>query len=210
MPTREKPAQKQRLQIAEVAAKLVANDSVADYHAAKKKAATQLGNTRQNNLPLNQEIEMALIKYQNLLQTQTQDAYLQALRLKAIEAMKLLSPFKPLLAEPVATGTAIRSSEITLHLYYDPVEQIELFLSAKDIPSLSCEKHVRTNATQISVYPAYQFIADQTPIILIVFTEKDKNLSPVSSISNKAMSMINIEALIKLTDKNTSSASRST
>ena len=37
MPTREKPAQKQRLQIAEVAAKLVANDSVADYHAAKKK-----------------------------------------------------------------------------------------------------------------------------------------------------------------------------
>jgi len=58
MPTREKPAQKQRLQIAEVAAKLVANDSVADYHAAKKKAATQLGNTRQNNLPLNQEIEI--------------------------------------------------------------------------------------------------------------------------------------------------------
>ena len=209
MPTREKPAQKQRLQIAEVAAKLVANDSVADYHAAKKKAAAQLGNARQNNLPLNQEIEMALIKYQNLFQTQTQDAYLQALRLKAIEVMKLLSPFKPLLVEPVATGTATRSSEITLHLYYDDVEKIGVFLSAKGIPSLSCEKRVRINATQISAYPAYQFIADQTPIILIVFIEKDKNLSPISSISNKAMSMINIEALIKLTDKNTSSASAS-
>ena len=58
MPTRVNPAQKQRLQITEVAAKLVANDSVADYHAAKKKAAAQLGNTRQNNLPLNQEIEI--------------------------------------------------------------------------------------------------------------------------------------------------------
>jgi hypothetical protein len=38
MPTREKPAQKQRLQIAEVAAKLVANDSVADYEKKSRYA----------------------------------------------------------------------------------------------------------------------------------------------------------------------------
>ena len=210
MPTRVKSAQKQRLQIAEIAAKLVANDSVVDYHAAKRKAAAQLGYTTQKNLPSNQEIEVALVKYQNLFQPQTQAAYLQSLRLKAIEAMKLLSSFKPLLVGPVATGTATRSSEITLHLYHDHTEQIGLFLSDNGIPNHSCEKHVRINATQTSIYPAFQFIADETPVMLIVFSENDKNLSPVSSISKKAMSMIDIKALRKLTEKNIGTASQLT
>ena len=43
MSTRIKSSQKLRMEIAEVAAKLIAVDGALDYHTAKRKAAIQLG-----------------------------------------------------------------------------------------------------------------------------------------------------------------------
>ena len=210
MPTRVKSTQKLRMEIATVAAKIVAAESVADYHSAKRKAALQLGLPPNKNLPSNQEIESALINYQTLFQSDTQLGLLKALRLQAIQAMKLLNQYKPLLVGPVATGTATSSSEIVLHLYFDQVEQIGLFLAEQGIPNKICEKHIRINATKTVIYPAYRFIADQTAIMLVIFSEKDKNLSPVSSTTNKAMLMLSLDEVIKIAkDSGDSVAGRS-
>jgi hypothetical protein len=195
-----KSAQKLRMEIAEKAAKMVAVEGVADYHSAKQKAAIQLGLTPNNNLPTNKEVEQALIHYQNLFLADTQAGQLKNLRLQAIQAMKLLCQFNPLLVGPVASGTATGFSEITLHLYFDQVEQVGLFLTEKGIPNTLCEKHIRINAIQTIIYPAYRFIADQTSIVLVIFPEKDKNQSPLSSIDNKAMKMVGMQELMKMVE----------
>lgn len=198
MPTRVKSPQKLRMEIAAVAAKIIAAESVADYHSAKRKAAIQLGLAPNKNMPSNQEIENALINYQTLFQSDMQWGQLKALRLQAIQAMKMLHRYKPLLVGPVATGTATSSSEIVLHLYSDQVEQIGLFLAEQGIPNKICEKHIRINATKTVIYPAYRFIADQTAIMLVIFSESDKNLSPVSSINNKAMLMLSRDEVTEI------------
>ncbi|MFT5132188.1 MAG: hypothetical protein ACI9SC_000652 [Gammaproteobacteria bacterium] len=202
MPGRLKSAQKTRLEIAEMAARLIAIDGAVDYHAAKRKAASQLGLSQNKNLPTNQEIQQALINYQQLFQSNTQGMNLVALRLQAVEAMKVLHQFNPVLVGPVAAGTATKTSEITLHLYFDQVEQVGLFLNERGIPNKLCEKHIRINATRSMIYPAYRFIADQTPVMLVIFSEKDKNLSPRSSIDNKTMKMIAIKELMSLVEEN--------
>ena len=200
MPTRVKSPQKLRMEIAAVAAKIIAAESVADYRSAKRKAAIQLGLVPYKNMPSNQEIENALINYQTLFQSDMQWGQLKALRLQAIQAMKMLHLYKPLLVGPVATGTATSSSEIVLHLYSDQVEQIGLFLAEQGIPNKICEKHIRINATKTVIYPAYRFIADQTAIMLVIFSESDKNLSPVSSINNKAMLMLSRDEVIEIAE----------
>jgi len=200
MPTRIKSSQKLRMEIVEIAARLIAVDEALDYHAAKRKAAIRLGLSPNKNLPANHEIEKALIRYQNLFQTDTHESELWALRKQAIQAMKMLRQFNPLLVGPVASGTATRNSEIVLHLYSDQLEQIGLFLTDQGIPYSLAEKHVKINTAQSIIFPTYNFIADETSICLLVMSEKDKNLNPISSIDNKPVISANLQETIKMTD----------
>jgi hypothetical protein len=193
------------MEIAEVAARLIAVDGALDYQSAKRKAAIQLGLSPNKNLPANNEIEKALISYQNLFQVDTHESQLKELRKQAIQAMKMLRQFKPLLVGPVASGTATRNSEIILHLYSDQLEQIGLFLTDQGIPYSLAEKHVKINTAQSIIFPTYNFIADETSICLVVMSEKDKNLSPISSIDNKPMISANLQETIRMTDSSCSS-----
>ncbi len=195
-----KSARKLRMEITEVAAKLIAIEGVADYRSAKRKAAIQLGLTSNRNLPTNQEIEQALINYQNLFQSDSHVAQLRALRLQAIQAMKLLSQFKPVLAGPVATGTATSSSEVTLHLYSDQVERVGMFLSEQGIPNSPIEKYIRINTMQNIAFPAYRFFAGSTSFVLVIFSENDKNLCPLSATDNKALKTLDVQGLMRMVE----------
>ncbi len=205
MSTRIKSSLKLRMEISEVAASLIAVDGALDYQTAKRKAAIQLGLSPNKNLPANNEIEKALISYQNLFQVDTHESQLKELRKQAIQAMKMLRQFKPLLVGPVASGTATRNSEIILHLYSDQLEQIGLFLTDQGIPYSLAEKHVKINTAQSIIFPTYNFIADETSICLVVMSEKDKNLNPISSIDNKPIISANLQETIRMTDSNCSS-----
>ena len=194
-----KSSPKLRQEIAAAAARIVALEGVSDYLSAKKKAAIQLGLTPNKNLPTNQEIENALISYQGLFQSDKNRQVLLEFRQTALQAMKLLSKYRPLLVGPVVSGTVTRSSEVVLHLYSDDVEQIGLYLNECGIPCSVSEKNLRLDASTSLAFPAYRFVADQIAILLIVFSEKDRNLSPISSITNKpmqTMSLAGLEAVI--------------
>ena len=65
-----------RRHIAYIAARMMAEDGVADFGAAKMKAARQAGLVDANLLPDNQEIEEALRDYQGLYQKDEQPAQL--------------------------------------------------------------------------------------------------------------------------------------
>ena len=200
-----KSSKKQKLEIAALAAKLLALEEAANFHAAKKKAASQLGLPENRNLPTNVEIEQALVQYQGLFHAETQQQQLLALRQKAMQAMKLLRQYSPVLVGPLVSGTATGSSEITIHLYSDHLEQVSLFLEENGIPNDYSEKHVRINAREVSVFPAIKFIADGSPFLLVVFSKKDKNLNPVSSVSNKPMPCLDLKGLEELINRQQSS-----
>ena len=189
-----------RLEIAQVAARFVAVDGINDYLTAKKKAARYLGTNPERNLPTNHEVEQALIDYQNLFQSARQKQLLLSMRRKTIKAMRLLNKFEPRLVGPVLTGTATQYTEITLHLFHDEPEQIGFHLDGHGIPYTCCEKAIRISLNEKTNLPAYRFIAENDVIILIIFPERQKNLNPISSVSNKPMqraSLQQVESLVK-------------
>ncbi len=123
-----------RKNIAALAARLMAEDGVADYGLAKRKAARQLGAADTEALPTNSEVETELRTYQALYQGDEQRMRLQQLRQKAVEAMRILAPFNPYLSGPVLDGTAGRYAEIELEAFPDSAKELEIFLLNRSIP----------------------------------------------------------------------------
>ena len=117
-----------RLHIAYLAARLMAEDGVMDFAAAKSKAARQAGLADANLLPDNQEIEAALREYQELYQKDEQPLHLRRLREVAVRVMREFASFRPVLVGPVLSGTAGQHSEVSLKLYTDDVKSLQLFL----------------------------------------------------------------------------------
>src|SRR6185503_17362502 len=95
-----------RLQIAYLAARLMAEDGGLDYGSAKAKAARQSGLADAHLLPDNREIEAALREYQELYQKEEQPAQLRRLRGIALKVMREFEQFRPALVGSVLSGTA--------------------------------------------------------------------------------------------------------
>ena len=183
--------------IAELAAQYIAEDGLITYHAAKRKAADQLG-FKQKDLPTNIEIERAVISYQNLFQNSFQPEELFKLRTTAIDVMNLFEKFDPRLAGPVLAGTAGKQSEIIVHLFSDNPEAISARLMENSIPYKNSERRIRTTDKNTIIFPAYCFLAGHMSIVLIIFPEKQFKQTPVCPIDEKPMKRANIKKLQSL------------
>jgi hypothetical protein len=117
-----------RARIAQLAARLMAEDGISDYGLAKRKAARQAGTPDTRNLPDNIEIEQALLEYQQLYQAEEQTQRLDTLRQAAADLMSRLRRFNPHLVGAILSGTAVRYSDVELHLFTDEVKELEMFL----------------------------------------------------------------------------------
>jgi hypothetical protein len=117
-----------RRQIAYIAARLMAEDGVADYAAAKNKAARQMGLADKNMLPDNREIEEALREYQELYQSEDQPLHLRHLREVALRTMRELEDFRPALVGSVLSGTAGQFSDVNLQVFVDDPKMLTMFL----------------------------------------------------------------------------------
>ena len=117
-----------RRHLAYIAARMIAEDGVADYATAKQKAARQAGLSDANLLPDNQEIEEALREYQDLYQKDEQPAHLRRLREVAVKVMREFDDFRPALVGSVLTGTAGQYSDVNLQLFTDDAKALTIFL----------------------------------------------------------------------------------
>jgi hypothetical protein len=122
-----------RRNIACTAARLMAEDGIGDYGAAKRKAARSLGFAEGEALPTNEEIEIELRAYQDLFQEDEQRERLLELRTAALGAMALLAEFHPYLTGSVLAGTAGRFSAVELDLYADSSKDVEISLLSRNI-----------------------------------------------------------------------------
>ncbi len=175
-----------RQRLAQLAARLIAEDGFLDFSAAKRKAARQLGAPDTQNLPANSEVERELRAYQELFQKGEQAERLQVLRAEALETMRQLHDFNPHLTGSVLTGTATRHSNINLHLFADSLKDVELFLLNRNIPYETVEQRFQFGDESRPV-PTLVLEGNHAAIELAVFSVDDLRQAPRSAINGKSM-----------------------
>lgn len=188
-----------RERIAQLAARLIAEDGIQDYAQAKRKAARQIGAPDSHSLPANHEIEQALIAYQQLYQKDEQRQRLHILREQALAAMHLLAQFDPHLAGSVLSGTAARHSDINLHLFADSAKEVELFFLNRKIPYKSGEKRFRVG-DELQAVPAFTLPGEPASIDIAVFAPTGLRLAPRNPHNGKPMErarLKQVEALLE-------------
>ncbi len=119
-----------REEIAQAAARMIAEDGT-DYATAKRKAARQLlGDVRVTGdwLPDNEAVEAEVRAYQALFHSESQPRILALLRQLAVLAMRDLAEFRPYLAGAVLNGTATEHSDVYLQCFCDSPKDLTLHL----------------------------------------------------------------------------------
>jgi len=200
MSARTRKPSRQRVLLAQAAARIMAEQGIRDYRVAKNKAAEGLGVSRNSpHMPRNTEIEAALDEYLRLFRADTQPLELTALRRAACEAMRFFEPFRPRLVGSVLSGNATRDSRVSLHLFADTPEQVVLHLLENDVPFDTDERRLRVKADRYRDYPVYRFHAGGVGIEAVVFPDAELRQAPLSPVDGKPMrraALAQVEALL--------------
>ncbi len=125
--------QRDRLRIAQLAARLIVEHGLADWALAKRKAARQLMLPDTTAMPSNDEIEVALAEHVALFGGEAHAENLRAMRAQALRWMDRLAAYQPLLIGGVAAGWATGYSDIRLELVADDPKAVEIELASHDV-----------------------------------------------------------------------------
>ena len=189
---------KTRLRISREAARLMAEEGVLDFHAAKHKAVERLNLLEGQRLPSNPEIERALSEHLQLFHARDLPQTLQRLRRLAVQAMRLLERFEPRLVGSLLSGNVTRFSEIELHVTADAPEQLGFFMAEQSIPYELTSKRLRFGGNRNETLPVYRFLAEDTAIELTVFSStggREAPLNPADGHPMKRTTLRDVEAL---------------
>ena len=162
-----------RLQIAYLAARLMAEDGRLDYGAAKTKAARQAGLADTHLLPDNREIEAALREYQELYQSEDQPQHLRRLREVAVKVMRDFAAFRPVLVGSVLSGTAGQHSDVNLQLFTDDQKALTIFLLNRRYRFEEGTRRVRRRDHSDEV-PQVRLEVDEVSVSLTILDRDDE------------------------------------
>jgi hypothetical protein len=196
----KKQTDEQRQRICQEAARIMAEEGVRDYHAAKRRAAGRLNWPQDKHLPSNQEIERALTDYLRLFQGRHLDERTRQLRRHALEAMRFLARFEPRLVGALLSGTVTTGSAVELHLTADTPEEVGFFLADHHIPHEQFSHRLRFGGDRVENTPAFRFAADGVAIELTVLTSTTVREAPLSPVDGRPMRRANtreVELLVQ-------------
>ncbi len=131
--SRDVRALQARAQVAELAARLMAEHGLRDHAVAKRKAARQLGLPEGHVMPSNEEIDAALSERQALFQPEERANLLADLREQAREVMRVFARFEPALTGAAVTGAVSEHSLIELEIAEEASKDFEQFLVNREI-----------------------------------------------------------------------------
>ena len=189
-----------RLAVAQEAARLMAEHGIEDFLLAKRKAAERLLVTDSASLPKNAEIEAALLERQRLFHGVKHDEQLDAKRRAALQAMRLLTDFKPKLVGSVLSGSATANAEINLHVFAEYAEQVAMRLEENGIVAQHAEKKFRYEAERYIGFPSFKFVAGFQPLEIVVFPVDGIRQAPSSPVDGKPMAradLAEVQSLLK-------------
>jgi hypothetical protein len=122
--------QRERVRIAQAAARLIVEHGLTDWTLAKRKAVRQLLLPDTAPLPSNEEIESALADHHALFGGDAHVAALRGQRIEALGWMRRLAAWQPLLVGGVAAGWATEHSDVRLELVADDPKAVEMALAS--------------------------------------------------------------------------------
>ncbi|HZX90888.1 MAG TPA: hypothetical protein VFE67_09605 [Rudaea sp.] len=184
-----------RRRIAVEAARLISEDGIRDYHAAKRKAAVRLGIQADTALPKNAEIEEALREYQRLFDAEDQPRRLHELRECAREALRFFERFEPRLVGAVLDGSADRHSGVCLHVFSENAETVAGFLDERGIPYEQQSRPLRLTRDMQREFPAFVFSAGGVPVDVTVLPEELLRQAPLDRSGEKPMRRASLATL---------------
>ncbi len=187
-----------RERIAHQAARIIAEDGVTDFGAAKRKAARQVGAPDSRNLPTNGEIESALTSYQALYHADEHRDRLLSLRTLARDSMRIFEHFRPQLVGGVVTGSIGRLSSIQLHLYADSAKDVELYLLNQGVPFSAKENRLFIGSREVMT-PAFIIETEEALIELSVLSSDHERHSSRTTPHGRSLpraSLACVEALL--------------
>ena len=117
-------------QVADEAARVMAEHGIRDFALAKRKAAERLGLGARGALPSNAQVQERLAARQRLFEPDVHDARIAKLRRVAADVMGSLEQFRPRLVGAALDGTATINSAIELHVFSDSPEIVAATLEA--------------------------------------------------------------------------------
>ncbi|HEY8553628.1 MAG TPA: hypothetical protein VIL43_03695 [Burkholderiales bacterium] len=176
-----------RARVAVEAARIMAEEGVRDFQAAKRKAVARLNLSETRDLPTNEEIDAALADHLQLFHGARVADDARRLRTIAAQAMSFLAEFEPRLVGPVLAGTVTPESQIQLHVSADTPEQVGLFLLEHGIPYRMGERRIRFGGDRYENVSTYEFVADGAAIEICVFDPRSVRETPLSPVDGRPM-----------------------
>lgn len=176
--------------LAQEAARIIVEQGVRDYRAAKVKAAERLGLHARGALPGNAEIEVAVSEHLQLFGGESHSELLRAFREVALAAMEFLAEHSPRLVGPVLNGTADANSSVNLHVFADSPEIVALLLSDLGMAYRPYERRLRSQRNRkagAEAYAGFQFRLKHTSIEATVFPVDGIRQAPISPIDGRPM-----------------------
>lgn len=184
--------ERMRQQLAQEAARIMAEEGVSSFAIAKHKAAQRLHAEDTHNLPRNDEIRTALTDYLRLFKADSQPRHLHRLRAIACRLLQQFARFEPRLTGAVLDGTAGEFSGITLHLFAEPVERVRLFLLDEAIRhEIGNQRLSLANGTMVDI-PAFKIEAEDVPVSLLVFDLNGQREAPRDPATGRPMQRANL------------------
>ncbi len=180
-------ADRARQLVAQEAARLIVDQGMRDYRAAKIKAADRLGLRNRGSLPGNAEIEAAVSEHHKIFGGEAHAELLSAMRQAALSAMELLADYEPRLVGPVLNGTADDNSAVNLHVFADSSETIAFALADRGLRYRPYERRLKSRQGQVEFYAGFRFLHLETTIEATVFPFDGLRQAPISPIDGRPM-----------------------
>ncbi|HVY64951.1 MAG TPA: hypothetical protein VHH11_09045 [Gammaproteobacteria bacterium] len=187
-------------QVADEAARVMAEHGIRDFALAKRKAAERLGLSPRAALPSNALVQQRLVARLRLFEPDVHDARIAKMRRLATDIMGQLEQFRPKLVGAVLDGTATINSAIELHVFSDSPELVAATLEAIGRRLHDSQRRYRFGPDDSPQIPGFELTLEDEEIQIMVFPERGSHHAPQSPIDGRPMRRASRAAVIALLD----------
>ena len=158
--------------IAQIAAQIAVTQSIDDLHSAKLKAASQLNQQiRREQLPTDEEVELAIREYRMLFGGNQYASTLDEKYKITLRLLELFSEFSPRVTGAIVSGNVDDSSIISLHLHSDAPEPVYFFIEYHGIRTKTQYVHAYLAGNPSVECTLYRFHIDQQTVEALVLPQ---------------------------------------
>ncbi|MGQ9658620.1 MAG: hypothetical protein ACUVT0_00700 [Thermochromatium sp.] len=175
----------QRERLTYEAARIMVEQGLTDFEAARRKAARRTGIADRRHWPSNEALKEAVLAQRRLFLDARHGQERRLVTREVVSAMQMLSEFEPRLIGLALHGVMDRQHGVELFLFADRPEDVLFRLADQGIPWRESERTLRYAGGRHTVHPVFRFLAGEIPFALIVLPPRTRRQPPLDPITNR-------------------------